>query len=99
MQLALGTAQFGMGYGIAGNGEAVSQTEARAILVRAAELGMAFAIQPTGAPPILPKGTNAPLRVKQFNQRHLAADAITTDESLSIRDQVRQPVRKWGKTQ
>ena len=38
--LALGTAQFGLAYGVAGRGEAVPEAEARAILERAAAAGV-----------------------------------------------------------
>lgn len=40
MELALGTVQFGLAYGVAGRGEAVPEAEARAILHRAHELGI-----------------------------------------------------------
>lgn len=40
VQLALGTVQFGLAYGIAGRGEAVPEAEVRAIFERAAELGI-----------------------------------------------------------
>lgn len=39
-QLALGTVQFGLAYGVAGRDAAVSEDEARAILARAWELGI-----------------------------------------------------------
>ena len=40
MELALGTAQFGLRYGIAGRGEVVPEAEVRTILGRAAALGI-----------------------------------------------------------
>ncbi len=40
MQLALGTAQFGLKYGVAGRGSIVPEAEVKAILLRAAELGI-----------------------------------------------------------
>lgn len=40
MQLALGTAQFGLNYGVAGRGSIVPEGEVKAILTRAAELGI-----------------------------------------------------------
>lgn len=40
IELALGTAQFGMAYGVAGRGHAVPENEVRAILRRAHELGV-----------------------------------------------------------
>ena len=40
MQLALGTVQFGLAYGIAGRGEAVPEAEVRAILEDAAAQGV-----------------------------------------------------------
>jgi aryl-alcohol dehydrogenase-like predicted oxidoreductase len=40
MELALGTAQFGLGYGIAGRGSPVPELEVRSILKRAAEFGI-----------------------------------------------------------
>lgn len=40
VQLALGTVQFGIAYGIAGRGEMVPEAEARAILERAADHGI-----------------------------------------------------------
>ena len=40
MQLALGTVQFGIAYGIAGRGEAVPEAEVRAILEDAAARGV-----------------------------------------------------------
>jgi aryl-alcohol dehydrogenase-like predicted oxidoreductase len=42
MELALGTVQFGMAYGIAGRGEAVPAPEAEAILACAAECGVCW---------------------------------------------------------
>lgn len=40
MQLALGTVQFGLEYGIAGRGAVVPEVEVKAILTRAADLGI-----------------------------------------------------------
>lgn len=40
MQLALGTVQFGLKYGVAGRGSTVPEVEVKAILTRAAELGI-----------------------------------------------------------
>lgn len=40
MELALGTVQFGLPYGVAGRGEAVPEPEVSAILARAASLGI-----------------------------------------------------------
>lgn len=42
MQLALGTVQFGVRYGVAGRGSVVPEPEVRAILARAASLGISL---------------------------------------------------------